>query len=80
MIRVPCGGFLANIPALKPGPDVVMPCDCGCGRVWQLRTRTRWLTYAPWYRSAPGRTADTVWVRLSSWRSQALLVAREREC
>ncbi len=75
-MSVLCGQFLALMPALAPG--AIVACDCGCGRVWELRERTRWLTYAVWLRRVPGHSGDTVWVRLSPADSQGVLAIGER--
>lgn len=72
-----CGDFLWRMPDLPVG-EVVF-CPSGCDRAWELRERTRWLTYAFWLRRAPGAFDDRIWVRLSESRTQAELIKRERD-
>jgi hypothetical protein len=76
-VSVRCGDKLADIPGAAL--DDVVPCECGCQRLWRLRERTRLLTYLPWWprtsRAADGRE---VWVRLSKSESFRVLCALER--
>lgn len=68
-----CAVYLRRVPEV---PDnYVMVCDC-CGRAWQHRRRTRWLTAAFW-KTTPGRDGDWVWVRLP--RSESLLAVNDGE-
>lgn len=72
-----CGDFLWRMPDLPLGEVVV--CACGCDRAWELRERTRLLTYAFWRKRARGAFADRIWIRLSRSRTQAELIKRERD-
>lgn len=75
---IKCGKLLSRLPHSLPA-GYVFHCECGCGRAWELRARTRWLTYALWIRCVPGRDASHVWVRLSRTGNLRAQLVGERD-
>lgn len=76
-MKATCGRILSRLPHHLPD-HYTFWCECGCGRAWELRARTRWLTYTPWIRHVPARDGSRVWVRLSRSVSELAQAIGER--
>lgn len=74
---IKCGKLLSRLPHSLPD-FYVFYCECGCGRAWELRARTRALTYAFWLRRVPARDGTRMWVRLSRAAGQQAQFLQER--
>lgn len=75
-MKIKCGAGLHKM--IRAVVDDVVPCGCGCDRVYLLQERTRRLTYWPWPRTRPAADAVQIWVRQPRAATARLLVYRER--